>query len=99
VFYGTDVILLQSEARIPLTADKHFSLATFAETGGTRIRGGGIGVDANSYIVNYGQYTWHGDIGAGVRFDIPQLGFRSIRLDYARGTRGGHFSFGIGQSF
>ncbi len=99
VFYGTDVILLQSELRIPLTSDKHFSLATFAESGATRIRGAGNGVDSAGYVVNYGQYTWHGDAGFGLRFDLPQLGFRSIRLDFARGSRGTHTSFGIGQSF
>lgn len=99
VFYGTDVILLQSELRIPLTADKHFSLATFAETGATRIRGASTGVDSSGYVVDYGNYTWHGDAGVGLRFDLPQLGFRSIRLDFARGNRGTHTSFGIGQSF
>lgn len=99
VFYGTDAILLQSELRIPLTPDKHFNLATFAETGGTRIRGAGTGIDSEGYIVNYGNYTFHGDVGFGFRFDLPQLGFHSIRIDFARGDRGGHFSFGIGQSF
>jgi outer membrane protein assembly factor BamA len=85
--------------RVPLTADKHFNIAGFAETGGTRIRGGGTGIDSGGYTVNYGQYTFHGDVGFGFRFDLPQLGFRSIRIDFARGDRGGHFSFGIGQSF
>jgi outer membrane protein assembly factor BamA len=99
VFYGTDVILLQSEFRLPLTPDKHFSVATFAETGATRIRGAASGVDSSGYVVNYGDYTWHGDAGFGFRFDIPQLGFRSIRLDFAHGDRGNHTSFGIGQSF
>ena len=99
VFYGTDVILLQSELRVPLTSDKHFSLATFAETGATRIRGAATGVDSSGYLVDYGNYTWHGDAGFGLRFDLPQLGFRSIRLDFARGNRGTHTSFGIGQSF
>ena len=99
VFYGTDVILLQSELRVPLTADKHFSIATFAESGATRIRDAGTGTDNAGYYVNYGQYTWHGDAGFGFRFDLPQLGFRSIRLDFARGDRGTHTSFGIGQSF
>jgi outer membrane protein assembly factor BamA len=99
VFYGTDVILLQSEFRLPITSDKHFSLATFAETGATRIRGAATGVDSSGYLVDYGSYTWHGDAGFGLRFDLPQLGFRSIRLDFAHGNRGNHTSFGIGQSF
>jgi len=99
VFYGTDAILLQSELRVPLTADKHFGLAVFGETGGTRIRGASSALDPSGYYVNYGSYTFHGDVGAGLRFDIPQLGFRSIRLDVAKGSRGHHVSFGIGQSF
>jgi hypothetical protein len=50
-------------------------------------------------IADYNQWYYHGDVGAGVRFDIPQLGFRSIRLDFAKGAVGTHTSFGIGQSF
>jgi hypothetical protein len=35
----------------------------------------------------------------GLRFDIPQLGLRTVRIDFAKGAYGTHMSFGIGQSF
>ena len=37
--------------------------------------------------------------GPGIRFDVPQLGLHTIRIDFARGVYGTHTSFGIGQSF
>jgi outer membrane translocation and assembly module TamA len=49
--------------------------------------------------VDYNKFLYRSDAGVGLRFDIPQLGFKSIRLDFARGKAGAHTSFGIGQSF
>jgi len=50
-------------------------------------------------VVDYSKFLYRTDAGVGLRFDVPQLGFRSIRLDFARGKGGAHTSFGIGQSF
>jgi outer membrane protein insertion porin family len=96
-FYGTDMVLGQVELRIPLTSDRKFQVVTFAETGGTRIRGG---TSSNgTTIQDLNQFTFHGDVGVGLRFDVPQLGLRTLRLDFAKGSQGTHTSFGIGQSF
>jgi outer membrane protein assembly factor BamA len=101
-FYGTDILLGQVELRIPLTADRKFSIVTFAESGATRIRGGISTVAVNdttfdTYDLN--KFIFHGDVGVGIRFDVPQLGLHTLRLDFAKGTQGTHTSFGIGQSF
>jgi hypothetical protein len=50
-------------------------------------------------IVDYNKWLYHADVGFGLRFDVKQLGFRSIRIDFARGKGTNHTSFGIGQSF
>jgi outer membrane protein insertion porin family len=100
VFYGTEQILLQTELRVPLTPDKHFGIAVFGDYGNQRIRGAVPQYDAFGNLVqNYNDWIYHSDVGIGLRFDVPQLGFRSIRLDFARGAVGTHTSFGIGQSF
>ncbi len=99
VFYGTDEALFQSELRVPLTSDRKFAVVGFAETGGTRIRGASAGIDTNGNIVNYALFSFHSDLGLGLRFDVPQLGLRTIRLDFAKGSQGTHTAFGIGQSF
>ncbi len=100
VFYGTEAVLLQSELRFPILADRSFNLALFGDYGSLRIRGAEPIVDQfGNVIVDYNRWLYHGDIGAGVRFDVRQLGFRSIRLDFARGKGSTHTSFGIGQSF
>jgi outer membrane protein assembly factor BamA len=99
VFYGTDEALVQTELRVPVTSDRKFAVVGFAETGGTRIRGATAGVDSNGNIVNYAAFTFHSDVGVGLRFDVPQLGLRTIRLDFAKGSEGTHTAFGIGQSF
>jgi len=102
-FYGTDILLGQMELRIPLTSDRKFSVVGFAESGGTRIRGGkSITTDASGLTTttfDLNRYSFHGDVGVGIRFDVPQLNLRTIRLDFAKGSRGTHTSFGIGQSF
>ncbi len=99
IFYGTEIVLGQLELRYPLTQDRKFVLATFVDDGGTRIRGAGLSLDANGNTVNLNRYQFHPDIGVGLRFDVPQLGLRTIRLDFAKGQNGAHTAFGIGQSF
>ena len=102
-FYGTDILLAQAELRVPLTQDRKFSVVGFAESGGVRIRGGkSVTTDASGLTTttfDLNRYTFHGDVGLGLRFDVPQLGLRTIRLDFAKGSNGTHTSFGIGQSF
>jgi outer membrane protein assembly factor BamA len=102
-FYGTDILLGQMELRVPLTQDRKFAVVGFAESGGTRIRGGkSTTTDASGMtttVFDLNRYTFHGDVGVGLRFDVPQLGLRTIRLDFAKGSQGTHTSFGIGQSF
>jgi outer membrane protein assembly factor BamA len=100
VFYGTEELLLQSELRIPVSPDRKFNLALFYDYGGQRIRGAAPILDQfGNVVVNYNDWLYRTDAGVGVRFDVPQLGFRSIRLDFAKGAAGTHTSFGIGQSF
>ena len=51
-------------------------------------------------VVGYpGNYAFVGDYGIGLRFDVPALGLRTVRIDFAKGAMGTHTSFGIGQSF
>jgi outer membrane protein assembly factor BamA len=100
VFYGTEALLGQVELRYPLTKDRKFSLAGFYDYGALRIRGAQPILDNfGNTVVDYNQLLYHTDAGIGLRFDVPQLGFRSIRLDFARGKNSTHTSFGIGQSF
>jgi outer membrane protein assembly factor BamA len=102
-FYGTDEILAQTELRVPLTADRKFSVVGFVESGATRIRGGtATTVDVNGNpngTTDLSKFSFHTDVGIGLRFDVPQLGLKTIRLDFAKGSQGTHTSFGIGQSF
>jgi outer membrane protein assembly factor BamA len=100
VFYGTEALLGQAELRYPLTRDRRFSLATFVDYGALRIRGAQpILNNFGNTVVDYNNFLYHADAGIGIRFDVPQLGFRSIRLDFAKGKNTTHTSFGIGQSF
>ncbi len=100
VFYGTEQALLQGELRLPLSPDRKFGLAFFYDYGGQRIRGAQPLVDAfGNVVVDYNKFLYRSDGGVGLRFSIPQLGFKTIRLDFARGKGGAHTSFGIGQSF
>jgi outer membrane protein assembly factor BamA len=102
-FYGTDELLAQTELRVPLTADRKFSVVGFVESGATRIRGGvATTEDINGNPTgteDLSKFSFHTDIGVGLRFDVPQLGLKTIRLDFAKGSQGTHTSFGIGQSF
>jgi outer membrane protein assembly factor BamA len=100
VFYGTEQALLQGELRLPLSPDRKFGLAFFTDYGTQRIRGAQPLVDAfGNVVVDYNKFLYRSDAGVGLRFSIPQLGFKTIRLDFARGKGGAHTSFGIGQSF
>ncbi|MDQ2872282.1 MAG: BamA/TamA family outer membrane protein [Candidatus Eremiobacteraeota bacterium] len=101
VFYGTDEVLGQAELRVPLTPDGKFGVAAFVDEGGFRVRGAQPLVDPyTNRIINYpGNWAYRGDYGVGLRFDVPQLGLHTIRIDIARGANGTHTSFGIGQSF
>jgi outer membrane protein assembly factor BamA len=102
-FYGTDELLGQTELRVPLTADRKFSVVGFVESGATRIRGGiATTEDINGNPTgtqDLSKFSFHTDVGVGLRFDVPQLGLKTIRLDFAKGSQGTHTSFGIGQSF
>lgn len=98
-FYGTDEALFQAEVRVPLTTDRKFAVVGFMDDGGTRIRGALPLYDQNGKVVDYSQFQFHSDLGIGLRFDIPQLGLKTIRLDFAKGSAGLHTAFGIGQSF
>ena len=99
VFYGTDILLGQAELRIPLTADRKFSVVGFADSGAVRIRGGTSISSTGTLSNDVGRFALHSDLGIGLRFDVPQLGLRTLRLDFAKGSEGTHTSFGIGQSF
>ena len=101
VFYGTDTLLGQVELRYPLTADRKFGIAVFGDEGGFRVRGAVPLLDPyTNRILSYpGNWAWRGDYGIGLRFDVPQLGLHTIRIDFAKGSNGTHTSFGIGQSF
>ncbi|MDP9017266.1 MAG: BamA/TamA family outer membrane protein [Candidatus Eremiobacteraeota bacterium] len=100
VFYGTDTFLGQLELRKPILNNK-LVLAAFIDEGAWRIRGASPLLDPyTNRIISYpGNWSARGDAGLGLRFDLPQLNLRSIRIDFARGSNGTHTSFGIGQSF
>jgi outer membrane protein assembly factor BamA len=97
-FYGTNKALAQIELRYPLTADRKFSLVFFGDDGATRIVGGQQ-INSDNSTTDLNAFIWHSDVGVGVRFDVPQLGLRTLRLDFAKGSLGSHISFGIGQAF
>ena len=101
VFYGTDAVLGQAELRQPLTADRKLTAALFVDELNFRIRGAQPLLDPyTNRIIGYpGNWSLRGDYGFGLRFDVPQLGLRTVRIDFAKGANGTHTSFGIGQSF
>ncbi|MBV9737655.1 MAG: BamA/TamA family outer membrane protein, partial [Candidatus Eremiobacteraeota bacterium] len=101
IFYGTDTVLGQIEARKPILAGGKLVLAAFVDEGGYRIRGAQPLLDPfTNRIVGFpGNWSYRGDFGVGIRFDLPQLNLRTIRVDIAHGVNGTHTSFGIGQSF
>jgi len=100
VFYGTQLVLFQAEWRVPVTQDRKFAIAAFYDQGGTRIVGANPVFDISGNIVsNPAAWIYRSDVGIGVRFDLPQLGLHTIRLDYAIGQGSKGIAFGIGQSF
>jgi outer membrane protein assembly factor BamA len=101
VFYGTDALLGQLEFRQPVTPDKKLVAAIFIDQLAYRIRGAVPLTDPyTNRIVGYpGDWSYRGDYGFGIRFDVPQLGLHTVRIDIARGQGSTHTSFGIGQSF
>ena len=101
VFYATDAFLGQIELRQPLTADRKLTIVGFVDELDYSIRGAAPVLDpfTNRITAYPSQWSWRGDYGIGLRFDVPQLGLHTIRIDFAKGAYGGHTSFGIGQSF
>jgi outer membrane protein assembly factor BamA len=100
VFYGTEEVLGQAELRIPISPDRKFNIALFTDYGGQKIRDAQPITDIfGNVVVDYSKFLYRSDAGIGLRFDVPQLGFKSIRIDFAKGKAGAHTSFGIGQSF
>src|SRR5579862_3719841 len=101
VFYATNAFLGQIELRQPLSVDRRITLAAFVDELDYRIRGAYPLLNPyTNRIVGYpANWALYGDAGLGIRFDVPQLGLRTVRIDFARGANGTHTSFGIGQSF
>jgi outer membrane protein assembly factor BamA len=101
VFYGTDAVLGQIEVRQPVLASGQLSVAVFADELDYHIRGAQPLLDPyTNRITGYpSDWTYLGDVGVGLRFDVPQLGLHVVRIDFARGYNGFHTSFGLGQSF
>jgi outer membrane protein assembly factor BamA len=101
VFYATNAYLGQVELRQPLAIDRRITLAFFVDELDYRIRGAYPLLDPyTNRITGYpADWALYGDAGFGIRFDVPQLGLRTVRIDFAKGLYGTHTSFGIGQSF
>jgi outer membrane protein assembly factor BamA len=101
VFYATNAYLGQIELRQPVALDRRITLAVFVDELDYHIRGAYPLLDPyTNRITGYpADWALYGDAGFGIRFDVPQLGLRTVRIDFARGVNGTHTSFGIGQSF
>ncbi|MBV8197432.1 MAG: BamA/TamA family outer membrane protein, partial [Candidatus Eremiobacteraeota bacterium] len=101
VFYATNAYLGQIELRQPLAVDRRITLAVFVDELDYRIRGAYPLLNPYTNRVTGYPSDWalYGDAGFGIRFDVPQLGLRTVRIDFAKGLNGTHTSFGIGQSF
>jgi outer membrane protein assembly factor BamA len=101
VFYATNAYLGQIELRQPLALDRRITLAVFVDELDYHIRGAYPLLDPyTNRITGYpADWALYGDAGFGIRFDVPQLGLRTVRIDFAKGVNGTHTSFGIGQSF
>jgi outer membrane protein assembly factor BamA len=101
VFYATDAYLGQIELRQPLSIDRRITLAFFVDELDYRIRGAYPLTNPYTNRITGEPANWalYGDAGFGIRFDVPQLGLHTVRIDFAKGVNGTHTSFGIGQSF
>jgi|SRR5580700_2602423 outer membrane protein assembly factor BamA len=101
VFYATNAYLGQIELRQPVALDRRITLAVFVDELDYHIRGAYPLLNPYTNRVTGYPADWalYGDAGFGIRFDVPQLGLRTVRIDFAKGVNGTHTSFGIGQSF
>lgn|SRR5579883_894354 len=101
VFYATNAYLGQVELRQPVALDRRITLAVFVDELDYHIRGAYPLLNPyTNRITGYpADWALYGDAGFGIRFDVPQLGLRTVRIDFAKGVNGTHTSFGIGQSF
>jgi len=101
VFYATNAYLGQIELRQPVALDRRITLAIFVDELDYHIRGAYPLLNPYTNRVTGYPADWalYGDAGFGIRFDVPQLGLRTVRIDFAKGVNGTHTSFGIGQSF
>ncbi|MGA8574961.1 MAG: POTRA domain-containing protein [Candidatus Cybelea sp.] len=101
VFYATNAYLGQIELRQPVALDRRITLALFVDELDYHIRGAYPLLNPyTNRITGYpADWALYGDAGFGIRFDVPQLGLRTVRIDFAKGVNGTHTSFGIGQSF
>jgi outer membrane protein assembly factor BamA len=101
VFYATNAYLGQIELRQPLAVDRRITLAVFVDELDYHIRGAFPLLNPYTNRITGFPSDWalYGDAGFGIRFDVPQLGLRTVRIDFAKGVNGTHTSFGIGQSF
>jgi outer membrane protein assembly factor BamA len=101
VFYATNAYLGQVELRQPIALDRRITLAFFVDELDYHIRGATPILNPFTNRITGFPADWalYGDAGVGVRFDVPQLGLRTVRIDFAKGLYGTHTSFGIGQSF
>jgi outer membrane protein insertion porin family len=88
-FWGSDVVLLNSEVRIPIASSVVGVIFTDAGDAWGSIYQG-IGLEQNP------SFALHQSIGVGLRVVTP-LG--PIRVDYGIGSEGGNTDFSIGQSF
>ena len=59
----------------------------FDDGGPTRIVGGQQ-VNTDSTTTDLNSFIFHSDTGIGLRFDVPQLGLKTFRLDFAKGSLG-----------
>jgi outer membrane protein assembly factor BamA len=101
ITYATDALFGQIEFRQPVTPDRRLIAAIFVDQLRYRIYGAVPIIDpfTNRVIAYPGNWANLGDYGVGIRFDVPQLGLHTVRIDFGRGKNGTHTSFGIGQSF
>jgi outer membrane protein insertion porin family len=101
VFYATNAYLGQIELRQPVALDRRITVAVFVDELDYHIRGAYPLLNPYTNRITGYPANWalYGDAGVGVRFDVPQLGLRTVRIDFAKGVNGTHTSFGIGQSF
>jgi outer membrane protein insertion porin family len=88
-FWGNDLLLLNSELRIPMGSSLTGVLFTdVGDAWGTIYQGAGLQQSTD--------FSAEAAVGVGVRVNTP---IGPIRLDYGYGRQGGQTDFSIGQSF